>query len=204
MKQLKTGLSITFFALLAACSGGGSRKVMIMASGKLSVSEDQKTITLDPGTTHNEKEIDLGGGEKVTLAVKSPTGDKTYDVGENGHYVLNLKSDTLVGGIVRYGSTGMPTNLTNEQVDHIIDSTRQLMMGQNASDANKTYFIAPFTIKKVSGEEGAKIIGPYNGIPYSLDVDKSGKAPEVFKFSTNKQNRETLENLDKQRKKAQQ
>ena len=205
MKQLKTGLSVAFFALLAACSGGGSKKVMIMASGKLGVSEDQKTITLDPGTTHNEKEIDLAGSDKATLTVKgTPGGDKTFDVNENGHYVLNLKPDTLTGGLVRYGSTGMPVSLSNEQVDHIVDSTQQMMMGQNTGDANKTYFIAPFSLKKITGEEGSKIIGPYNGIPYSLDVDKSGKTPEVYKLSTNKQTRQTLEDLDKQRKKAQQ
>ena len=200
MKQIKTSLCVALLALLAACSGGGGKKVMIMASGKITVSEDQKTITLEPGTTHNEKEIDLGSGDKTTLTVKGPDGNKTYDVNENGHYLLNLKPDTLAGGIVKYGSANVRTTLTNEQVDHIIDSTRQQMMGQNTSDAAKTYFIAPFSIKKITGEDGSKIIGPYNGIPYSVDADKSGKTVEVYKFFTNKQTRETLENLDKQRK----
>ncbi|MBE7173677.1 MAG: hypothetical protein INR73_24100 [Williamsia sp.] len=204
MKKVKMGLSVVLLALLAACSGGGGKKVLIMSSGKISVSEDQKTITLDPGTTHNEKEIDLGSGEKITLTVKSPDGSKTYDVTENGHYLLNLKTDTLVGGVVRYGNSGIPTSLSNEQVDHIIDSTRQLMAGQNASDANKTYFLPPFVIKKITTEEGSKIVGPYNAIPRSVDVDQSGKTQEVYKFVTNKQTRETLDDLTKQRQKAQQ
>lgn len=205
MKQIKVSLSVVLISVLTACSGGGGKKVMVMASGKIKVSEDQKTITFDPGTTHNEKEIDLTGSDKTTLTVKgTPGGDKTYDVNENGHYVLNLKPDTLTGGLVRYGNTGMPASLSNELVDHIVDSTQQMMMGQNTSDASKTYFIAPFSLKKITGEDGSKIIGPYNNIPYSMDVDKSGKAPEVYKLSTNKQTRQTLENLDKQRKKAQQ
>ena len=203
MKQLKPALAVFLLAALMACSGGDKgKKVMIMASGKLTVdANDPKNIKLEGGTTHNEKEITLAGGEKETLTVQGPEGNKTYDVNESGYYVLNLKPDTLVGGVVRYGSSGMLTNLTGEQVDHIIDSTQKLMMGQNASDANKTYFIAPFTIKKVSENSGSRVIGPYNSIPRSVDVDESGKSPEMYKLFTNKQKRETLEDLQKQRNK---
>ena len=203
MKRSQAFLPVIMMALLAACSGGG-KKVLVMSSGKITVSEDQKNITLDPGTTHNEKEINLTGSGKETLTVKSPDGNKTYDLAESGHYLLNLKPDTLVGSIVRYGSSGMATNLSNEQVDHIIDSTQKLMMGQNASDEGKTYFVAPFTLKKVTATEGAKIIGPYNPIPQSIDVDKNGQGTEMYKFFTNKQKRETLNDLAAQRKKSQQ
>ena len=203
MKQFKPAAAALLLSLLAACSGG-SKKVTVMASGKISLSDDQKTVTLTPGTTHNEKDISLTGGDKETLTVKSPDGTKTFDVPDNGYYLLNLKTDTLIGGIVRYGSTGMATNLSNEQVDNIIDSTQKLMAGQNASDANQTYFIVPLTIKKITGSESAKLIGPYNGIPSSIDVDKSGKGPEMYKFFTNKQKRESLEDLTKQREKSKQ
>ena len=203
MKQLKASVSIALLALLTACSGANGRKVHVMASGKVTVSEDQKTITLDPGNTHNEKELDLGS-DKATLTVKSPDGSKTFEVNEGGDYLLNLKTDTLVGGIVRYGSAGVPASLSNEQADHIVDSVQQLMTGKNASDANKSYFIPPFTIKKITGTENPRVIGPYNGIPQSVDVDKSGKSQEIYKFFTNKQNRETLDDLATQRKKSQQ
>ncbi len=202
MKQFRPVAAILLLSILAACSGGGGKKVLIMASGKVSVSEDQKTVTLDPGTTHNEKEISLPGSEKETLTVKSPDGSKTFDLNEGGHYLLNLKTDTLIGGIVRYGSAGMASNLSNDQVDHIIDSTEKLIAGQNASDASQTYFIVPMTIKKITASEDAKIIGPYNGIPASIDVDKNGKGPEMYKFFTNKQKRESLDDLNKQRAKS--
>ncbi|MEJ7737870.1 MAG: hypothetical protein WKF97_10625 [Chitinophagaceae bacterium] len=202
MKQGKLALGIIILAACSACSGGGSKKVLIMASGKLTVNEsDSKNIKLEPGNTHNEKEIVVDGGDKQTLTVQSPDGDKTYEVNEAGHYVLNLKRDTLIGGLVRYGSTGMATNLSGEQVDHIIDSTQKLMLGQNASDESKSYFIAPFSIKKLSANADSKILGPYNGIPSSIDVDASGKGPEMYKLFTNKQKRETLEELIRQRSK---
>ena len=184
--------------LLAACSGG-QKKVTIVASGGLTVND--KSIKVDPGFTHNEKEITFSG-DKVTLTVESTNGtSKTFDLTENGSYLLNLQADTLIGGIVNYGAAGMPGSITSEQLDHIIDSTRQLMSGQNASDEKKTYFLPPFTAKKVSAEDNAKIIGSFHGIPYNNEADGSGKIPEIYKFFTNKQKREKIEELEQQRQK---
>jgi hypothetical protein len=199
MNQFKMVVFVLLVASLTACSGGGDKKVLIMASGKVTADGEKKNVKLDPGTSHNEQEITLPGADKETITVESPDGNKTYDLEGAGYFVLNLKPDTLVGGVVRYGSTGMATNLSNEQVDHIIDSTQKLMLGQNASDASKTYFIAPFTVKKVSDNSGSKVVGPYNGIPRSIEVDEDGNGPEMYKFFTNKQKRETLVDLQKQR-----
>jgi hypothetical protein len=184
--------------LLASCSGG-QKKVKIVASGKVTVTDN--TIRVDPGFTHNEQEATFNG-DKVTLTVTSTKGDnKTFDLTENGSYLLNLQTDTLIGGVVNYGSSGMPGSITSDQLDHIIDSTQQLMEGKNASEANKTFFLTPFTIKKISAQDNARIIGSFNGIPYSNDPDASGKTPEVYKFFTNKQKRETLTDLMTQREK---
>jgi hypothetical protein len=185
--------------LLAACSGG-QKKVMVMASGELTA--DGNTIKVDPSLTHNEKEL-VFTGDKVTLTVQSTNGtSKTFDLTENGSYLLNLQMDTLIGGIVNYGAgDGMPGSITSDQLDHIIDSTKQLMAGQNASDEKKSYFLPPFTIKKLTTQDNAKIIGSFKGIPYSNEPDASGKIPEVYKFFTNKQKRETLNDLMAQREK---
>jgi hypothetical protein len=91
----------------------------------------------------------------------------------------------------------MPTAISTQQLEHIIDSTQQLLLGQNASDANKTYFLTPGSIKKVSANEGARILGPYNAIPAKVEADKDGKAPEFYKFFTNAQKRESLNDLIK-------
>ena len=200
MKALKVAFFIFIVAVFTACSGSG-KKVLIMASGKITVDEkDQKNIKLEPGTTHNEKEITLTG-DKETLTVQNAGTNKTFEVNEPGNYVLNLKPDTLVGGQVKYGAGNRTSNLTGEDVDHIIDSTQKLIAGQNASDETKTYFILPFTLKKISANSESRIVGPYNGIPGSVDAGSSGKAPELYKLFTNKQKREALDALIKERKK---
>jgi hypothetical protein len=201
MKLSKLSLALVIITAFSACSGGG-KKVLIMASGKLTVDDnDQKHITVTSGTTHNEKEIELTGSGKETLTVQGPQGNKTYDLAEAGHYVLNLKPDTLVGGIVRYGAGNKTSNLTGEDVDRMIDSTQLLITGENVSDESKTYFIPPNSVKKLSTSTDSRIVGPYNGIPGSIDVNGSGKSPEVYKLYTTKQKRESLEDLIKERKK---
>jgi len=183
-----------------ACSGGGNnneKRVVVMASGKLTVTD--KTIELDPSMSHNEQDI-IFKDDELTLTVKSTAGtSKTFDLTENGVYVLNLQTDTLTGGKVNYGATGRAGSITAEQRDKIIDSTEQLLLGKNASDANGTYFLPPFTIKKVSTKTNTKIIGSFKGIPYSNSPDETGAVPDVIKFSSNKDKRQTLKELDSQK-----
>ncbi len=133
----KLFLIATCFIMLGfvACSGGASKaekKVVVMASGKFTVTD--KTIEIDPSLTHNEQEV-VFTDDKLTLTVKSTAGtSKTFDLTENGTYLLNLQTDTLIGGIVNYGSVGMPGSISAEEMDHIIDSTQKLMKGENTND----------------------------------------------------------------------
>lgn len=192
-------LAVCSIALLAAaCSSAPKtgKKLVVMSSGKLKT--EGTTITLEPSNQHNEAELQLPGGEKVTVTVKSPSGDKTYDLPEDGTYLLNLKTDTVIGNIVNFGTGERPKSITTEQLHHIIDSTQQLIMGLNASDEKKTYFIVPSTIKKISAAQSAQLIGPYKNIPASVEVGEDGNAPEMYKFFTNKQKRESLNDLIKE------
>jgi hypothetical protein len=184
--------------LLASCSGG-HKKVKIVVSGKVTVNGND--IKIDPSLTHNEQDADFYG-DKVTLNVTSTNGtSKSFDLTENGTYLLNLQTDTLIGGVVNYGASGVPGSITSELLDHIIDSTKQLMAGANASDEKKSFFLPPFTVKRLTAQDNARIIGSFQPIPYSNDPDGSGKAPEIYKFFTNKQKRETVDELEKQRQK---
>lgn len=180
----------------AACSSGGSgKKVIVMSSGKISAdAKDPKIVNFEPGTQHNELEITAGSADK-TITIKSAAGDKTYDIPEDGLYLLNLKSDTLIGNVVNYGAQGVPASITGEQLQHIIDSTKLLLAGQNVSDEKKTYFIVPNSVKKISVNLNAQFLNPFKGIPYKVELDKDGNAPEMYKFSTVKQKRESLEEL---------
>jgi hypothetical protein len=185
--------SLTF----ASCSSKHEKKVFVLSNGKFTVDESQQTINLDPSNTHTEQELTYNKSDKVTITVKTPDGTKTFDVPDDGSYVLSLKVDTLTGGIVNYGTAGRPASMSTEQYDHMVDSTQQLVEGKNASDASKTFFILPLSIKKISSSTSVKVIGPYKGIPYSLEPDDNGKIPEVYKFFTNKQQRESLDDLRK-------
>ena len=197
MKNLLACLFCVITIIFTSCSGGGQKKVTVYSSGNIKVND--KTIELEPGTRHNEQEL-IFTDDKVTLTVKTVGGgDKTFDVTENGVYLLNLQVDTLIGSLVNYGASAERTRITAEQVEKIIDSTQQLMLGKNASAANKTFFIPPATIQKISAEGNARLVSSFKGIPYKLEADADGKIPEVYKFFTNKQKRETLTELFQKR-----
>jgi hypothetical protein len=196
LSLFSVGLSIV---ILSACSGSkGGKTLVIMSSGKMQVDKaNPSTVNFEPGTQHNEEILTYSGEGKTTVTIKSSAGDKTYDLPDNGIYLLNLKKDTMIGSVVNFGSAGMPTAISGEQLEHIIDSTQQLLMGQNASDEKKTYFLAPGSVKKLSPNNTAKVLGPYNAIPYKVEADKEGNAPEYYKFFTNAQKREALGDLIK-------
>lgn len=200
MKNTTTLILMLFvLAGLAGCGAKSMKKVIVMASG--SITANGTSIELDPSLTHNEKELFFEDA-KLNLSVKSKGGEsKSFEITDNGIYVLNLQTDTLIGGVVNYGATGVPGSISAEQLDHIIDSTQQLMTGAGASDAKNTFFIPPFNLKKVSSKDNARVIGSYKGIPYKVDTDESGKTPDIIKFFTNKQKRETLKDLMEQRAK---
>lgn len=198
MKKIIVIAACATSIVFAACSGNDNqKKIIVMASGSITVTD--KTIKLDPSMSHHEQEI-IFKDDKLTLTVQSTAGtNKTYNLTDNGVYVLNLQTDTLTGGLVNYGGSGRPGSITAEQRDHIIDSSKQLLLGLNASDAKGTYFIPPFAIKRVSAKNNTKVIGAFKGIPYTNEADNSGNVPDVIKLFTNKQKRETLTDLDNQK-----
>jgi len=183
--------------LLNACSGDadGGKKLMVISSGKFTV--DKYTITFEPGNQHNEQELIFKEKEKITITVKSTDGEKTYDMTEDGTWLLNLKKDTVVGGLVNYGDKGTPASISAEELNRIIDSTKQLMVGENTSFEKKNFNLPPNTIKKISNDLGANILSPYKLIPGKIELDKDGNAPEYYKFFTNSQKREALDEMMK-------
>ena len=188
-------LCCTAVIMLAACGGAShQKKVVIMSNGKLTIDESKQKIKQDPSLTHVEETLEFTT-DKVKLEVESSYGKKEFDITDDGIYILNIKADTLVGSMVNYSAGPKATSITAEELDRMIDSTRQMLSGTNASDEKKTYFIIPNSIKKISTNTDATILGPYRNIPQKVDVDASGKAKEVYKFFTNKDQRETLNDM---------
>jgi hypothetical protein len=184
--QIIAFCSISF--LIISCGGGG-KKVFVMASGSITINDN--TITLTPGTTHNENTI-TPSGDKIT--VNSPSGNKDFEVKEEGLYLLNLKKDTLVGSHQRTGTDNSQQVITQESLWQRVDSLTQLTKGQNVSEANRNYYLPPFTITRVTKNTEAQIIGPYRKLPGSFDPNREH---EVYKFYTNKEIAEIIDKVKK-------
>lgn len=182
-------LVITCLYFLTGCSGGEEKKVLVMASGKVQIKDN--VITLEPGTTHTENEIAATNGK---LTVTTPSGSSDFSVPESGLYILNIKTDTLIGSYQRIGTDNSQQVISQENLKIRIDSLNQLMAGTNANSANRNYYIPPNQIVKVSGNTGAQIIGPYKNVPRSFE---GGKEHEIYKFYTNKEMKEIVEKLSK-------
>ena len=179
-----SALTVFFYS----CSGGG-KKVIVMASGNIEVNGN--SITLQPGTTHNEETV-VPDGDKIT--VNSPSGNKDFDVKESGLYLLNLKKDTLAGSYQKTGTDNSQIVITQENLWERVDSLTMLMKGQGVSEAKRNYSIAPMTIAKITKNTDAQIIGPYRKIPGSFDPSKEH---EVYKFFTNKEIADIIEKVKK-------
>lgn len=188
MKTFLYFLSFATIISIVACGGPG-KKVKIMASGKITVTGN--TIALEPGTQHNEQELSVSG-DKITVTDGGASTD--YPVTEPGIYILNLKTDTLVGSYQKVGTESVSKTLTQEDLAKSIDSLQQLMAGANVSAANRNYCIAPNKLAKISSNLNADIIGPYLKMPSSFE---GGKEYEIYKFSTNKEMMEVVEKLRK-------
>src|SRR5689334_8790745 len=106
MKILSLVSAIAIIVFFTACSSGekgGGKKLVIWANGKIEADATNKTtINFEPSNRHNELEIPLTAEDKK-ITVKTAGGDKTYDVADEGVFLLNLKADTVIGSIVNFG-----------------------------------------------------------------------------------------------------
>lgn len=181
-------------ALFAACKGH-EKKVLVYASDKIAVDETQKNITISngDGTTHHEQELDFTGGDPVTLNVVSPQGKYTVTIPDDGLYIANLKTDTVVGSRQHVGEGG-EGRITQDGLKQKVDSLQKLMQGQNVSDANQNYFIPPTKAVRITTETKAKVFGPFTTVSSSFDA---GSVPAIYKFYSMKEMREIVGKLDK-------
>ena len=178
MEKLKLALPALLLFMIA-CSGE-DKQVLIMSSGSVKVSGN--TITLDPSTRHNEQKISVSD-EKLNIV--SPSGNTEVSVNNGGGlYILNLKTDTLVGSYQRIGEQGESEKITQEDLRKRIDSLEQLTKGTNVSGEKRNFFIPPGQVSKLSTNGQAQVVGPYLKMPASFE---SGKEHEVYKFYTNKE-----------------
>jgi len=162
---------------LVACSTH-QKRILIYANSKIQVDESQRNITVQDGTTQVERELNINSADPVVLVVNSPKGKYSLEAPDDGYWLANLGTDTVVGSLQHTGSSKQ-TRITQEQLQVQLDSLNKLVKGANISEAAKNYFIIPGKIAKITSLTGAKIFGPYTPVPSAFDA---GSVPEVYKF----------------------
>jgi len=177
----------------AACKGH-EKKILVYASGDIQVDNTKQHITVTDGTTHHEQELDFTTGDPVNLDIQSPQGKITLTATDDGLYIANLKTDTVVGSMQHVGAEGGEARITQEALKQKLDSLQKLAVGQNVSEANKNYFIVPGKIVRLSSNPKGKVFGPFTAIPGSFDA---ASVPEIYKFYSMKEMREIIGNLEK-------
>lgn len=193
MKKL---IAIAIIVSAVACSKTPQKKVLVYAKGTATVNESTKTITANDGAGSDEKTLVLNDKEKTSVNIETTNGKAAIDIPTNGYYVVNAKQDTIVGSYQVYGAAKTSkTVITQEALKKSIDSLEQLIQGKNISAANRNFFILPMTAVKVTDNLDAYIVGPFRQVTSIEKVD--GKEPEVYRFYSVKEIRETIANLTK-------
>ncbi|HVS97456.1 MAG TPA: hypothetical protein VHE54_13275 [Puia sp.] len=180
---------------LSACKGH-EKKVLVYASDDISVDNTQHHIKIanGDGTTHHEQELDFNTGDPVTLDVESGQGKYSVTIPDDGLYIANLKTDTVVGSRQHVGSEEGEAHISQDDLKKKLDSLNRLVNDQNVSEANGNYFIVPGKAVRITPDTKAKVFGPFTSIPASFDA---GSVPAIYKFYSMKEMRELIANLQK-------
>ncbi|HXB29989.1 MAG TPA: hypothetical protein VNW49_09230 [Puia sp.] len=173
----KSWLLLFIVLVLSGCKSH-QKKILIYANSNIQVDESQKNISVTEGNTQVEKELDFTSSDPVVLNISGPQGHFTLEAKEDGFWLANLKKDTIVGSLQHTGSTAN-TRITQEELNHRLDSLNQLVKGTNITAQAKNYFITPAKIEKISDNTNVKIFGPFTSIPHDFDA---GTVSEIYKF----------------------
>lgn len=177
---------------VAACSDS-TKKLIVMSKGEPEVNTDAKTIKTTDGAGHHEKMVVLGGGTFV-FKLTTPAGEADVELKENGLYVINAKNDTIVGSYQRYTDPSKANAvMTQEVLARHIDSLTLLVEGKNVSAVNRNFFLLPNSSTKISDNVKAEVVGPYHQMRSA--EKKDGEEPEIYRFYSVKEIRETIAKL---------
>jgi hypothetical protein len=181
----------TLIVLFTACSGN-EKKVMVLIKGDGEVDEKAKTIIIKNGVGNTEKQMSFSTGDAVTIQLTTPETKAAITIPENGYYVLNAKNDTIIGSYQNYGAPATSAIIiTQAKLKQAIDSLKQLIEGKNISVGNRNYFILPYTAAKITNNANATIVAPYHQMT-SIESAEDGKTPEVYRFWSIKEIRQTI------------
>lgn len=201
MKKINLSLfTLAFCAFIFSCSNGPSKKVIIIGKGEINVAD--KSIAMKDKSGYAEQTMDISDNKEVVLNVETPSGKSNVTIPNvAGIYILNLRADTLAGSKQNFGKDlNNKEIISQEKIKTIIDSLQKLTVGSNVTTEGNNFMILPNQLTKVSANIEAKVFGPFTKIPSTLEADKDGNAPEIYKFYTNTEMRDLIEHLIQQTK----
>lgn len=190
-------IALCCITAIGACNSPANKKVLVLGRGAITANENN--ITMKEGSGYAEETVEVSGDKAISWNVTTPAGKTTVNIpGEKGFYILNLKTDTIVGSQQVLGTDISSSRIiTQEELKMKIDSLTKLTAGTNISSTSHNYMILPDQLKKISENPDARVYGPFTKIPASLEKDKEGRAPEIYKFYTNSGMRELIANFKK-------
>jgi hypothetical protein len=184
---------VLILVVFSSCTGNNKR-IIVMSKGPAQFDEAAKTISAKDGNGHDEKIINLSGAE-IALKLNGPSGEASVNLKENGLYILNIKNDTIIGSLQNYITPKLKKDIMSQNELKIkIDSLHQLIEAKNINVANHNFYILPNQAVKITDNYDAIIVGPYHQMTSAEKVD--GKAPEVYRFYSIREIRETIAKLE--------
>ncbi|MDB5192063.1 MAG: hypothetical protein JWQ96_1626 [Segetibacter sp.] len=191
MKKILTAAAGAVVVLASCGKAEVNQKVLIISKGDITANGNNITIKGSSGSA--DKLIELSDAAIKTLNVDGPNGKTTINLpGDKGFYVLNLRTDSLVGSEQKFGTDiSSSRTISQEEIKAKIDSLTKLTKGENVA-AGANYLIAPNEIEKISGNTHARVFGPFVKIPGTLDAEPGGAKPEIYKFYTTNEMREQI------------
>lgn len=178
--------------MIVSCSESGVKKVLVVANQDASINQSEKTIVAGNNGYESET-LEYHTDDAVQINIQSSAGDKQLEITDNGFYVVNAKAnDTIVGSYQSYVQAGETSQvMTQEKLKHDLDSLKMLIENKNVSAANRNFFIPPNSVVKITDNAEAQLVAPY----HQLNIVQ-GKDPEVYRFFTISEVRETINRLE--------
>ena len=192
MKKLTVAtLSLAALFFLGSCKGH-LKKVIVYANSDIQLDNTKTNITVGEGSPHREQELDFTGSGPVTLNIQTSSGKITLEVPDDGLYIANLKTDTVIGSYQHTGAGTGESRITQDVLKQKLDSLDKLVKNENVSDANRNFFILPNHIQKLSSNAQGVVYGPFKVIPSSVDLSPDA---EIYKFYSVKEIHDVISKL---------
>ncbi|ANI87962.1 hypothetical protein A9P82_00700 [Arachidicoccus ginsenosidimutans] len=170
-------------AVLASCGASKERKLLVVASGEITVSANTISIGDTSGGASNQ-EIDLKDASQGTFSVTNNGVKSSVTVpAEAGYYIYNAGTNAVYGSQLIEGKDyNVSHELDLDEQKAMIDSLTKVLAGTNISAANKNYLINPGQIVKLNDDVAhTQVFAPFQPLGDIAEAS-DGKPTVLYKF----------------------